>query len=501
MARKGTREALRLIPGQDLLLAVFSAVLLLLGLSSLASAGVPLSLHSDGDLSFSADLPVFFDAEGARLDLAVVVYHSQLQFQEQPSGGYEAKAKLHLKLARKGEVSVDTEQMFVVDAEDLQQTQDPQRFALFELSRHVGAGPWAVTLELDNLQSGQGLTDREGRATGILVVPSPQAGGCFLSDLEFRWNTVQGPQLPNPGRLYGINQDTLLVYFELNRALKEAVPLSVRIEDPLSGFSQGDTIQVVGEGERRAATYSAPLATFLEGSYRLTIVPMEPGAETRQGEFVVAWNMNHLLGDSHLVDLEIELLLRGEQRERVKSLPPTARAAALDKFWAAHDPTPGTKANETYDRFKRRVDYARRFFGEQGTPGPLTARGRVYIHYGPPAQKQFDVVPNDTEEVQEAVAKVHDPTQVDRQGRTIKSVVPLDRTRFETQQDLSRLTPGSLNSLAAFELWIYNQVGDPLLESEAPEWSEGTDLRFLFVDQLGTGVYHLETSNSPFRKD
>ena len=63
------------------------------------------------------------------------------------------------------------------------------------------------------------------------------------------------------------------------------------------------------------------------------------------------------------------------------------------------------------------------------------------------------------------------------------------------------MTPGSLNSLAAFELWIYDQFGDPLFESEAPEWSEGTDLRFLFVDQLGTGVYHLETSNYPFRKD
>ncbi|HKI82775.1 MAG TPA: GWxTD domain-containing protein [Candidatus Krumholzibacteria bacterium] len=452
-------------------------------------------------MNFSADLPVFFDAEGSRLDLAVVVYHSELQFQERPNGGYEAKAKLHLKLARKGEVSLDTEQMFVVDAGDFEQTRDPKRFALFELSRRVSPGAWAVTIDLDNLKSGEGLADKEGKATGILVVPSPPAAGSYLSDLEFRWNTVQGPQLPNPERLYGINQDTLLVYFELNRASKEAVPLAVRIEDPLSGFSQGDTIQVAGEGERRAATYSAPLETFLEGSYRLSIVPLEAEADSRQGDFVVAWNMNHLLGDSHLVDLEVELLFTGDQRERLKSLPRTARAAALDKFWAAHDPTPGTKANEAYDRFKSRVDYARRFFAEQGTPGPLTARGRVYIRYGPPAQKQFDVVPNDTEEIQEAVAKVHDPNQVDRAGKTIKSVVPLDRSRFETQQDLSRLTPGSLNSLAAFELWIYDQVGDPLLESEAPEWSEGTDLRFLFVDQLGTGVYHLETSNSPFRKD
>lgn len=501
MATQGTRDELRSIPGENLLLTVLSAILFLVLLSSPVSAGVPLSLHSDGDLSFSADLPVFFDAEGERLDLAVVVYHSQLEFQERPNGGYEAKSKLHLKLARKGEVSLDTEQIFVVDAEDFQQTRNPQRFALFELSRHVSTGSWAVTLELENLDSGEGFSTKKGKATGILIVPSPQVSGCYLSDLEFRWNTLQGPQLPNPERLYGINQDTLLVYFELNRAPEKPVPLTVRIEDPLSGFSQGDTIQVAGEGERRAATYRAPLQTFLEGSYRLTIAPLAPESDIRQGDFVVAWNMNHLLGDAHLVDLEVELLFTGEQRERLKNLPRTARAAALDRFWEANDPTPGTKANETYDRFKQRVDYARRFFGEQGTPGPLTARGRVYIRYGPPAQRQFDVVPNDTEEIEEAVAKVHDPAQVDRAGKTIKSVVPLDRTRFETQQDLSRLTPGSLNSLAAFELWIYDQVGDPLLKSEAPEWSEGTDLRFLFVDQLGTGVYHLETSNSPFRKD
>ncbi len=446
-------------------------------------------------------MPVFFDSQGPRLDATVIVYHPQLEFQKRPSGEYEARARLHLKLAREGEVFLDTEQVFVVDVNDWQGTQNAKRFALFELSRHVDSGSWAVTIELENLDSGQGLSQKKAQASGVLVVPSPQSTGCYLSDLEFRWNTPQGTQLPNPERLYGISQDTLRVYFELNRAPQTPVSLAVRIEDPLSGFSQGDTISVGGTDDRRAATYNAPLQTFLEGSYRLTIVPLQMETEPRQGQFVVAWNMDHLLANSHLVDLEVELLFTGDQRDRLKNMSRTARAAALDKFWAVHDPTPGTKANETYERFLKRVDYARRFFAEQGVPGPLSARGRVYIRYGAPAQRQFDVVPNDTAEMEEAIAKVHDPAQVDRAGKTVKSTVPLDRSRFETQQDLSRLTPGSLNSLAAFELWIYDQVGDPLIESETPEWSEGMDLRFLFVDQLGTGVYHLETSNYPFRKD
>jgi GWxTD domain-containing protein len=210
--------------------------------------------------------------------------------------------------------------------------------------------------------------------------------------------------------------------------------------------------------------------------------------------------MEHLVQTARSVDMELRLLFDGTELDRLKRMPRSAQISALEDFWAAHDPTPGTEANETYALFQQRVEEARRRFSEQGLPGPLTDRGRTYIRYGAPAEIQFDLLPNDEKGLAEAIVKVHDESQVDRYGTVLRGEIPLNLDRLEVQQDLERYTPGSASAQAAYELWIYDIDGDPLFD-EGPVWPEGLNLRFLFVDVLGTGVYRLEFSNYPFRKE
>jgi GWxTD domain-containing protein len=53
------------------------------------------------------------------------------------------------------------------------------------------------------------------------------------------------------------------------------------------------------------------------------------------------------------------------------------------QFWERRDPTPGTARNEFKEEHYRRIAYANTHFGSK-IPGSLTARGEIYIKFGPP---------------------------------------------------------------------------------------------------------------------
>lgn len=58
----------------------------------------------------------------------------------------------------------------------------------------------------------------------------------------------------------------------------------------------------------------------------------------------------------------------------------------IRQFWLRRDPTPGTPPNEFRDEYYMRIASANTRFSTAATPGWKTARGRVFIAYGPPAR-------------------------------------------------------------------------------------------------------------------
>ncbi len=58
------------------------------------------------------------------------------------------------------------------------------------------------------------------------------------------------------------------------------------------------------------------------------------------------------------------------------------RRAFIEAFWARRDPTPGTPDNEFRDIYMLRVTATVRNFGNEGTAGYRTDRGKVFITYG-----------------------------------------------------------------------------------------------------------------------
>jgi len=82
----------------------------------------------------------------------------------------------------------------------------------------------------------------------------------------------------------------------------------------------------------------------------------------------------------------VRYIITGEERKTFFRIPPSKRKAFIEEFWKKRDPNPETEENEYKDEFFRRIEEAKNLFG--GASGWLQDRGRIYILFGPPNQRE-----------------------------------------------------------------------------------------------------------------
>jgi GWxTD domain-containing protein len=83
----------------------------------------------------------------------------------------------------------------------------------------------------------------------------------------------------------------------------------------------------------------------------------------------------------------VSLILTSNEKEVWSKLKtPEEKMQFIKIFWARRDPILRTRENEFKEEFYKRVDYANGNFAERETPGWKTARGQVYIMFGPPSR-------------------------------------------------------------------------------------------------------------------
>jgi GWxTD domain-containing protein len=86
---------------------------------------------------------------------------------------------------------------------------------------------------------------------------------------------------------------------------------------------------------------------------------------------------------------DVAYIITNEERATFKSLETRAELEHfIQQFWVRRDPTPGTAENEFKEEHYRRIAYANQNYGTAANlPGWKTDRGRIYITYGPPDEK------------------------------------------------------------------------------------------------------------------
>jgi GWxTD domain-containing protein len=88
------------------------------------------------------------------------------------------------------------------------------------------------------------------------------------------------------------------------------------------------------------------------------------------------------------LDKDVAYIITDEERKAFKKLQTDdERERFIEEFWRRRDPDPDTDENEFREEYYERIAYANEHFAS-GIPGWRTDRGRIYIMYGKPDEKE-----------------------------------------------------------------------------------------------------------------
>src|SRR5215471_12614377 len=88
------------------------------------------------------------------------------------------------------------------------------------------------------------------------------------------------------------------------------------------------------------------------------------------------------------LDEDVAYIITDEERAAFRQLSnDEERDNFIEAFWQRRDPTPDTEENEFKEEHYQRIAYANEHFAA-GVPGWKTDRGRIYIVFGPPDEKE-----------------------------------------------------------------------------------------------------------------
>src|SRR5689334_19072299 len=88
------------------------------------------------------------------------------------------------------------------------------------------------------------------------------------------------------------------------------------------------------------------------------------------------------------IEEDVAYIITPEERKAWNKLQTDEeREQFIEAFWRRRDPDPDTEVNEYLEEHYERIAYANQHFSS-GIPGWKTDRGRIYIMYGPPNEKE-----------------------------------------------------------------------------------------------------------------
>ena len=159
------------------------------------------------------------------------------------------------------------------------------------------------------------------------------------------------------------------------------------------------------------------------------------------------------------------ILLETDEWERFRNLDPGSQESWLQKFWRTHEGSAGPYLQE---KFHKRVALADQLF-RSSDRGALTDQGRVFVRFGEPDDITKELNPQEEDWIYNYLNRAISQDEADYVGGRPKR---------------------NPNDHSSYIVWDYINRGDPIL----PHWgttSGGHSLKFIFLDDHGTGYYRL----------
>jgi len=480
---------------------------------------------STGNVLFYLDSSAFRGHEGRVLEsVAVRVPNSELRFEE-AGGRYRSSVRVFVRLKDLDgkEVVNDTRDMEFVESTK-ERAGSPLFFQTIIKRYHVDAGTYELSYAIEDLLAQEvsisGIARGKNKTGAVrnlrVTLPEIASETASFSEAMFAWSvdqTEHGIEYhPNPPRLYGLYMDTLLVYFELylpdEMARAESFEFLTEIADR-SGEIVKSTTQALPnprpmlEGEDETSrTYPVVIREDLSqvkaGAYSLYVTFRIDGktmTRVRSGKFSVAWDLRTWETPRREYLAEARFLLGDEDFDKFKTMGLGDQEVAIARLWADQDPTPETETNEAYDEFMVRLAYANEHYADFEA-AVFSARGQIFLRYGPPDDFIEDVIPFNRETLRDAMEIVEDPYHPMNFTSSGVKTYGLNATKnvLIDPRNVSQERPGDHQSFP-YELWIYHGMGHPLLERDRTSEID-VGMRYLFTDREGFGRYKLESSST-----
>jgi GWxTD domain-containing protein len=189
----------------------------------------------------------------------------------------------------------------------------------------------------------------------------------------------------NPRATLVFGRDSIASVYLEAYALPAGSRLVLTVENPDHAALLRDTVTLTREQALESAVIDLPMVPLGLGR-RNVVVTMVGGRDTVQaplwisvGEGMGIANFDELLS-------YLRYFATADRLQQLRDTPPAQRGAAWYAFWKESDPNPLTQENEALTDYFDRIQAANRQFKEQGEPGWLTDRGKVYITLGEPDQ-------------------------------------------------------------------------------------------------------------------
>lgn len=479
------------------------AIIIYAGITGLsgspAFAQTTFPVASTGDIWFQCD-HAGFKGEDAQVieEYYFKIANNQLKFD--PTDGEKLTGRVFITLKFKdadGDDLGKASHQFEFQVSDQKIAESPDDAQLLVLREPLDPRVHRLEIKLEDLNAQKRgllymLTGKRkyGSAEAVLV-PPPFVGKEFsISDIQFAWEAgtiatgTEGPfeksglnVVPNPSRSYGLLQTRLTAYYEVYDLRPLPGPhtyfVGHELVDPRGKtvHTPPDTVEATsGEWVK---VISFDLSRFATGEWLMRTVVQHAGTgvtATSERTFNVLWKGKYWdMSEQDVLD-EARVLFREEEYERFRSMSAGDRAQYMEQFWMDADHSPNSGRNELREEFQRRVRYANRHYKSQ-RKGMLTDRGRLYIRFGEPDEVQREVMPTQNKQLDRQVEDLTD--------ENISGSMLATHDEFDTRP---------------YEIWIYTRQGSPLFP-EREKTTSNTGLRFVFVDETGTGFFVLRYSS------
>ncbi|HDP97576.1 MAG TPA: GWxTD domain-containing protein [bacterium] len=337
------------------------------------------------------------DGNKSRLDVYISFANDILQFVKEKQGDFSASYELVVSVFdRKNNLVKEFSEVNKISVADFQMTNDRQLSNNHKYSYHLSPADYKLIINLTDHDTQKTLNREKKIAKNDFVVDN-----VLLSDVLFGKElsiTTDGEIADFTVNLTNsfVNPDSSFwAYFEMYpQSKKDSLQLRYQIVN-----ANGEAIaqkKVVFLPTRDIMPYLLDLSQFVKvsGHYTVIINAFQLQAYSNRAKFSVNWK------NSQFAKMNVDLMLRTmrdyiptKDYKYLEGASDSARKEYFVNYWKERNPTPGSKRNELFDEFNRRVEFANNHFAVNALKldGWETDRGKIYIKYGPPTNVERNV--------------------------------------------------------------------------------------------------------------